>query len=142
MVSSLLAKSGFADFWILESALTSCLNAWLMTMVTSWSIKLRVSLSKATKILFNNIFRFLDLVQHYQDWADTEGKEEEIDWLKKFFEFIDENGTGKLSKVVAKAGIETTVHLEWEDDMGDDDFEILKDDQGEVSIDGEMIHMI
>ena len=106
--------------------------------------KLRVSI-QTLKNLYQQYWHtllFLDFVQLYKDLLDTDSTEDEIDWLKKFFEFIDENGTGKLSKVVAKAGIETTVHLEWEDDMGDDDFEILKDDQGEVSIDGEMIHMI
>ena len=55
--------------------------------------------------------------------------------LNKLFNFFDENGDGKLSRVEAKVGFER-VEM-WEGGM-DKVFNELKDDEGKVSIKGEM----
>ena len=55
--------------------------------------------------------------------------------LNKLFNFFNENGDGKLSRVEAKVGFERAEM--WEGNM-DEVFEELKDDQGKVSIKGEM----
>ena len=55
--------------------------------------------------------------------------------MKKLFKFFDESGDGKLSKAEAKIGFER-MDL-WKGKM-DEVFEELKDDEGKVSIKGEM----
>ena len=89
--------------------------------------KLRVSI-QTLKNLYQQYWHtllFLDFVQLYKDLLDTDSTEDEIDWLKKFFEFTDENGTGKLSTAVAKAGIEMVkgqnVHYKILESIADDD---------------------
>ena len=62
--------------------------------------------------------------------------EAQINWFNKLLKFCDENGDGKLSEAEAKAGF-GAFDL-WKETMGKV-FEKLKDDQGEVSIEGELI---
>ena len=66
----------------------------------------------------------------------SESKKDTLKAMKKLFKFFDESGDGKLSKAEAKTGFER-MDL-WKGKM-DEVFEELKDDQGRVSIEGEMI---
>ena len=61
--------------------------------------------------------------------------EAKINWFNKLLKFCDENGDGKLSEAEAKAGF--GVFDSWKSIC--ETFEKLKDDQGEVSIEGELI---
>ena len=65
----------------------------------------------------------------------AESNKDMLKVLNKLFNFFDENGDGKLSRVEAKVGFERLDA--WEGDM-DKVFDGLKDDEGKVSIKGEM----
>ena len=65
----------------------------------------------------------------------AESNKDMLKVLNKLFNFFDENGDGKLSRVEAKVGFER-VEM-WEGSM-DKVFDELKDDEGKVSIKGEM----
>ena len=72
---------------------------------------------------------FLDLVQHINDLEDT--NPDRIDWARKLFELFDQSGEGKISKAVAKKGIEMIgEEIENEEDF----FEVFSDDDGKVKI--------
>ena len=79
-----------------------------------------------------NLPDFFKIVENIEN---CESKEDTMKVLKKLFKFFDENGDGKLSKAEAKIGFER-MDL-WKGKM-DEVFEELKDDQGKVSIKGEM----
>ena len=76
-----------------------------------------------------------DFFKIVESIENCESKEDTMKVLKKLFKFFDENGDGKLSKAEAKIGFER-MDL-WKGEM-DEVFEELKDDQGKVSIKGEM----
>ena len=80
-------------------------------------------------------------ILHFPDAAklmksSPKSTEAQINWFNKLLKFCDENGDGKLSEAEAKAGF-GAFDL-WKETMGKV-FEKLKDDQGEVSIEGELI---
>ena len=70
-----------------------------------------------------------------EGFETCESNEEALEIREKVFKFFDENGDGKLSEAEAKIGFEKLDM--WKDDM-DKVFEELKDDEGKVSIEGEM----
>ena len=77
-----------------------------------------------------------DFFKIVESIENCESKEDTMKVLKNLFKFFDENGDGKLSKAEAKIGFERMDA--WKGTM-DEVFEELKDDQGRVSIEGEMI---
>ena len=80
-------------------------------------------------MVFVDHYKFLDLVQHINDLEDT--NPDRIDWARKLFELFDQSGEGKISKAVAKKGIEMIgVEIENEEDF----FEVFSDDDGKVKI--------
>ena len=78
---------------------------------------------------------FPDFFQIVEDFGACESKEDKLKGFEKLFKFFDENGDGKLSEAEAKLGFKKLGM--WKDDM-DKVFEELKDDEGKVSIEGEM----
>ena len=79
-------------------------------------------------------------ILHFPDAAklmksSPKSTEAQINWFNKLLTFCDENGDGKLSEAEAKAGF-GAFDL-WK--SINETFEKLKDDQGEVSIEGELI---
>ena len=67
--------------------------------------------------------------------VETSSEENRFEALEKLFKFFDKNGDGKLSKVEASLGFSRIGR--WEGTM-ENVFEELKDDDGKVSIEGEM----
>ena len=67
---------------------------------------------------------------------NCESKKDTLKVVKKLFKFFDENGDGKLSKAEAKTGFSSLGC--WEGDI-ENVFEELKDDDGKVSIEGEIL---
>ena len=106
-----------------------------MTMVKSRSIKLSVSIQRVQKKSMHcvHILHFPDAAKLMKCPKSTEAQ---INWFNKLLKFCDENGDGKLSEAEAKAGF-GAFDL-WKETMGKV-FEKLKDDQGEVSNEGELI---
>ena len=78
---------------------------------------------------------FPDYFKILESLEKSESKKDTLKAMKKLFKFFDESGDGKLSKAEAKIGFER-MDL-WKGKM-DEVFEELKDDQGKVSIKGEM----
>ena len=81
-----------------------------------------------------NTFYFPDFF-HIMEFLET-SKENPVEALEKLFKFFDKNGDGKLSKVEAKTGFSSLGC--WEGDI-ENVFEELKDDDGKVSIEGEIL---
>ena len=79
---------------------------------------------------------FPDYFQILQNIATGESKEDKFKEFEKLCKLFDKNKDGKLSEAEAKVGFEKMKM--WEGKM-DGVFEELKDDQGRVSIEGEMI---
>ena len=78
---------------------------------------------------------FPDFFKLLEGLEKSESKEQALKATENLFKFFDENGDGKLSEAEAKIGFEKLDM--WKDDM-DKVFEELKDDEGKVSIEGEM----
>ena len=66
-----------------------------------------------------------------------EESQEERQAIRNLFYFFDENGDGKLSKTEAKIGF-GRCEYEWDDEM-EELFESVKDSDGKVSIEGELL---
>ena len=67
--------------------------------------------------------------------VETSSEENRFEALEKLLKFFDKNGDGKLSKAEASLGFSRIGR--WEGKM-ENVFEELKDDDGKVSIEGEM----
>ena len=93
--------------------------------------------SKTQKIWNNtDALYFPDYFQILQNIQTGESKEDKFKEFEKLCKLFDKNKDGKLSEAEAKVGFEKMKM--WEGKM-DGVFEELKDDQGRVSIEGEMI---
>ena len=84
---------------------------------------------------------FPDFFKLLEGLEKSESKEQALKATENLFKFFDENGDGKLSKAEAKVGFErlskNVLSRPWKGDM-EKVFDELKDDQGKVSIEGEM----
>ena len=90
--------------------------------------------SKTQKIWNNIECIFTEFLQILESFENADKKLDK-ELLNKLFNFFDENGDGKLSRVEAKVGCERFDM--WKGGI-DEIFEELKDDEGKVSIKGEM----
>ena len=84
---------------------------------------------------------FPDFFKLLEGLEKSESKGQALKATENLFKFFDENGDGKLSKAEAKVGFErlskNVLSRPWKGDM-EKVFDELKDDQGKVSIEGEM----